>query len=279
MTAQETFRQFYLGVAGIRMWYAKRPLPGAAPSPEYRFGHDAGAVERDIGEHLPGPGFHQAPVKASHKSPRQKAVDLKALMAPETSEQEAPTNRSVPDVRDASEETQSGSDPVVAGVQPTNAEPGHAVPVRAEEVVARPLVACHLGIWSTDDYLLISQWSEETSERLQDSLARNLLKALGQSQVENRQVLHWPVFRNPDMPGNSTDDFRDVLAHVLSAQQRGSVILLGVLREEREDHRHYCLEPILSQVGMDFAHSLAGLSTTPGYKRDLWSALKSRYLV
>ena len=36
----EAARQFYLGVAGVRMWYAREPLPGAAPSPEYDFSED-----------------------------------------------------------------------------------------------------------------------------------------------------------------------------------------------------------------------------------------------
>ena len=30
----EAERQFYLAAAGIRMWYARESLPGAAPSPD-----------------------------------------------------------------------------------------------------------------------------------------------------------------------------------------------------------------------------------------------------
>ena len=38
MIQTEAERQFYLGMSGIRMWYARDPLPGAAPSPDYDFG-------------------------------------------------------------------------------------------------------------------------------------------------------------------------------------------------------------------------------------------------
>ena len=34
----EAERQFYLAAAGIRMWYARESLPGAAPSPDFDFG-------------------------------------------------------------------------------------------------------------------------------------------------------------------------------------------------------------------------------------------------
>ena len=36
----EAERQFYLAAAGIRMWYARESLPGAAPSPDFDFGVD-----------------------------------------------------------------------------------------------------------------------------------------------------------------------------------------------------------------------------------------------
>ncbi|KKL72136.1 hypothetical protein LCGC14_2087950, partial [marine sediment metagenome] len=37
MIRTEAQRQFYLGLAGVRLWYAREPLPGAAPSPEFLF--------------------------------------------------------------------------------------------------------------------------------------------------------------------------------------------------------------------------------------------------
>ena len=37
MMMPEAERQFYLGKAGIHLWYARKALPGAAPSPEFAF--------------------------------------------------------------------------------------------------------------------------------------------------------------------------------------------------------------------------------------------------
>jgi hypothetical protein len=141
------------------------------------------------------------------------------------------------------------------------------------------VISAHLGIWSTEKYLLISQWSDEASERLQDSLAGNLLKALHQKDVGKPQMLHWPVFRNPHIPGNSADDFQEVLSRMVGRDENSSIILLGVLSAEQDEQRQYCLKSLLPRVGVDFPHSLAELSAAPGQKRDLWNALKSCYSV
>lgn len=246
MPYSETHRQFYLNAAGIRMWYARQPLPGAAPSPEYHSGEDALEQEPvcsgDTGIGMPA----QSRLKAGIRSVDHRTADLQSLMAAKP----------------------AVLPPVEEGQTESVGEPGSHYPV-----------AAHLGMWSTESYLLISQWSEEASERLQDSLARNLLTALRQVNVRNRQMLNWPVFRNPDIPGNSPDDFRQILSRLVSSYQNRSIILLGVLSVAREEQRQYCLKPVLSRVALDFPCSLAELSATPDHKRDLWAALKSRLLV
>jgi hypothetical protein len=260
MTNTETHRQFYLASAGIRMWYAKRPLPGAAPSPEYEF------VDNDLASEPASHDVAEAAVEPSVKArptqerARSRSVDLQSLMAPPPrAEAEAPVAPAVPE--EIPEAVTLAGEPSVESSGP------HTV------------ISAHLAIWSTEKYLLVSQWSDEASERLQETLAGNLLKALHQSKVGERQMLHWPVFRNPQIPGNSADDFRQVLSSMVSRQQAESIILLGVLGEEQDEQRQHCLKPFMAQVGVDFPHSLAELSASPGQKRDLWNALKSRYLV
>lgn len=260
MTNTEAHRQFYLASAGIRMWYAKRPLPGAAPSPEYRFADNDRLEESvfdDAAEVVP-----QSPVKAEPAQERapSRSVDLQSLMA-------APTKA----------KAETTVEPAVPEKTPEGLSPVEELPV--ESSGSRTFVSAHLGIWSTDKYLLISQWSDEASERLQDSLAENLLKALHQREVVKRQTLRWPVFRNPHIPGNSADDFRGVLSHMVSGYEKSSIILLGVLAGEQDEQRQHCLKSLLPHVGVDFPHSLAELSASPGHKRDLWNALKSSYSV
>jgi len=256
MMDSETHRQFYLAAAGIRMWYAKRPLPGAAPSADYQFTADETSEPDAVNsepEAVATPVVRAKPAKAAQPTPvRSRSVDLQSLMTP----QSAPAEPRVEEGTSAPE-----SDEFTA-------------PVASE---ARPTIHANLALWVTADYVLISQWSDEASERLQDTLARNLLSALGQSDVGQRSVLRWPVFRNPSIPGNSPEDFQQVLSRCLSSCQERSIILLGALSDEQQEQREHCLQAALPQVGVDFPCSLAEIAATPAHKRDLWNALKSRY--
>lgn len=283
MINSEAHRQFYLAAAGVRMWYAKRPLPGAAPSHEFELQDSAPLEARSFTDDVPAARSSGVGVRPSQKPPRNRSVDLQSLMAP-AGDQAVNAKRPEPSVS-----IEAGSrDAIASEIEPVE-EP--ASPVRAPdplgdsseegsvEVSSRPAIAAHLSIWSTASYVLISQWSEEASERLQDSLARNLLKALHPSEVGERRMLHWPVFRNPHIPGNSMEDFRDVLGRMVPPEPDRSILLLGVLSGEQDEHRQRCLMPLLPQVGVDFPFSLAELSATSAHKRDLWSALKTRYSV
>lgn len=268
MTNSETHRQFYLAAAGIRMWYARRPLPGAAPSPEYQFADEEMAGEPA----LPGEMETVRPPAEkpgqNTKPAGQRSVDLQALMASPSEHKRAsapPQARKVPPAAPGL--------PAVEGIAPESIAAASEAPVEPE---ARFFISAHLGFWASESHLLISQWSDEASERLQDALARNLLGALGQSTIQERLMLHWPVFRNPNIPGNAPNDFQEVLSRLLSSYRDRSVILLGVMTDVQEDQRNHCLKPLLPLVGADFPVSLAGLSATPSHKRDLWSALKSR---
>ncbi|AHI30337.1 hypothetical protein [Marinobacter similis] len=60
MIQTETERQFYLGAAGIRLWYARDALPGAAASPDFEFGSDeADGVAEPWVEAAPAPSRPQ----------------------------------------------------------------------------------------------------------------------------------------------------------------------------------------------------------------------------
>jgi hypothetical protein len=102
---------------------------------------------------------------------------------------------------------------------------------------------------------------------------------LHQNHVGERQVFHWPVFRNPNIPGNSAGDFPDALSRAVSSKQNKSVLLLGILNEYKDGQRQYCLSSVLPSAGVDFPYSLAELSSAAGLKRDLWATLKNRYSV
>lgn len=260
MTNTETHRQFYLGLAGVRMWYAKRPLPGAAPSPEFQFPVEDVVAPPLI--HDEPVAIRKPPVKSDRndKAARSRSVDLQSLMTSSPEVREAPAVEAAP--------SETVREPVVSEMEASSDSSFTSTPI-----------AANLGFWSTGKYLLISQWSDEASERLQDSLAENVLKALHQPEVGSRQMLHWPVFRNVNIPGNSADDFREVLSRKVSLHEDCSVILLGVLGDESDSQRQHCLSSFRPRIGVDFPYSLAELSATPRQKRDLWNALKSCYSV
>lgn len=273
MTCSETYRQFYLNAAGIRMWYARRPLPGAAPSPAYQPVDDIAwqepADRGDTGTGLPA----QSRLKEDSEPGVHRTVDLQALMAPtaDAGKPEMPPPPARPDPAAVSAALSPDAEP--------GPEPVAEVPDSVGEPASRETIAAHLGIWPSESYLLISQWSDTAGERLQDSLATNLLRALRQGDIGQRQMLNWPVFRNPGIPGNSPEDFREVLSRLLSSYQAQSIILLGVLAIEPEERRQYCLGAVLERVCVDFPYALAEVSSKPHHKRELWAALRSRYRV
>jgi len=267
------------------MWYAKRPLPGAAPSVDYQF-DDADTPLSAVFEEEPQLAAQspQTDSSVSSNQPRQRAVDLQALMAPaennkSTTSQKGADLGDAPKVARAESTIPQDLNLNDGAVQEEGTETENATSKMAGDSIKHIRIECNLGVWSTEHYLLISHWSDEASERLQNVLAHNVLKALDKGEVDDRRMLHWPVFRNPHIPGNSPEDFRDVLTSVVSGYSERSIILLGVLTEENEEDRQRYLKPVLPRVGVDFPYSLAEISTTPDHKRNLWDALKSYYRV
>ncbi|MDI9246287.1 hypothetical protein [Marinobacter sp. CHS3-4] len=244
------------------MWYAKKPLPGAAPSPEFSFSRvpdpeiTVAADSERLNESVPFPD----PAPKTSKGTPARSVDLQALMTPTVEEPES-TPENEPD------QLQETSEPAKTA----------ALPAEEQGALVGGSVTANLGFWSAGPYLLVSQWSTEASDKLQDTLATNILQALGQTEINDRQNLQWPVFRSPRIPGNSAKDFQSVLNRLVSSHTGKSIILLGVLGDESEERRSDLLRALLSETALDFEHSLAALSANPAHKRGLWNALKARF--
>lgn len=262
----EAERQFYLGVAGIRTWYAREPLPGAAPSPAFEFPEEAGppAFVEPEARGATATSVNRKPAPEVAGRAVERIAHLQALMAGEN----APVNTSAP-------ETTTGSGPDdVASRQPSaddvNEVPGELNQAPAEGADLR--VA--LGFWAVDDVLLLGGLSDDASARLQDSLAGNILKALGYAGQVKADCLRWPVFANPLVPGNGFSDFTRVLKSLAGECDGRRIILLGVLPAELPADRDSWLASTLGQVAVDFPHTLAELAAAPSYKRELWKQLK-----
>lgn len=76
----EALRQFAMGVAGVRLWYARSPLPGAAPSPDYDFGEPDASAEQAEEAVAVSPRTSVPPAPASEAS-RQGLARLQGLLA------------------------------------------------------------------------------------------------------------------------------------------------------------------------------------------------------
>jgi len=267
MVRTEAERQFYLGRAGIHLWYARKALPGAAPSPEFVF-----PVE-EPSEPEPAVAVPRPVLPARHPGQRREAdgvgkdriAGIQALMAesaPATSGVELPA-----EARESKVAVSETEPPVEAGVEE---EPdGPMAEAGAGEIRAQ------LGFWASDHAVLVSGVSDQASARLQDVLAQNILAAIGGSRIEKWRELRWPVFGNPRVPGNGPNDFRDTLRSLAAEFGGRKVILLGVLVEEFPGSRPEWLSAALGDFALDFPHSLAGLAAAPALKRELWQQLKS----
>lgn len=267
----EAQRQFYLGMAGIQLWYARNPQPGAAPSPDFDFGEciaaEARALPEVIKSRAPKEKLHSdnglARVKGlmNDVNPRPEQTAESIPVAIESEAKSSATISEPPaEIKSATGKTESQDDdpPQIAN---TN-----------ESLISYSLAATW-GVWITESYVLISTLSSDSSVQLQEGLAHNILRAMGES-VNATQTFMWPVFRNPVVPGNDAEGFRLLLAEFARECQGRSFLCLGLLSDAPRAARAGWLQDALGALKVDFPHGLASIATYPERKRDLWSELQ-----
>lgn len=259
MIQTEAHRQFYLGMAGIQQWYARNPLPGAAPSPEFRFP----VLEEPAPEPVADSGKvanESAAVSAKTSQRSVKPIaSLQALMdTPET----APKARGK-----ASMPRKEADVEATPSVESVTEAP-------LEEGVSNSL-HLHLGVFTGIQFVLVANISGEASLRLQQTLADNILKAVGERQTTPVEWVHWPVFNNRLVPGNSMDNLASTMRYVFRDLRGKKVIVLGRNGTVDTDYAGNWLADSLGR-SLDVEHqvSLAELATNPALKRSLWHQLK-----
>lgn len=250
----EAARQFYLEQIGVRMWYARTPLPGAAPSPEFDF------ADPEPVDSAPAVSAPPSPQETDRAERAGKLAALQGMMTGETKpRQGAETNATAAEAiaEPAPDETK---EPIVETSAPSSQ------PVRL-----------NWGFWVGQEALLVSELADDASFQLQSALAENILKAIGQSARSSFRV-RWPVFNNPLVPGSDRQTLSAIVRDQLKDHGKKRVILLGVLPRETADAREQLVNGIWEQVAIDLPNSLAALSTDPVGKRALWDALKPVFL-
>ncbi|WP_144822475.1 2-isopropylmalate synthase [Marinobacter piscensis] len=253
MIHTEEQRQFYLGVAGIRMWYAREPLPGAAPSPEFVFPEPepvAAPHEGGLTSPVAEPARPAQPVPDPQGAKR--IASLQALMESETKTAKAAA---------------SDDRPVPAETQPEEAPP--ALTREQEE----PDLTLDLGIFTGAGHVLVAHLSNEASLQLQESLAANILRSLGERQLEPLKRIGWPVFNNRLVPGSSLSDLQAVIQPICTGIREKVVIVIGASTDEAESPS-WLTQALGRNPDVNFGRSLADLASNPAEKRLLWKKLK-----
>ena len=266
MIRSEAERQFYLGAAGIRVWYARQPLPGAAPSPEFEFPGETAAAEAPLDISGPvsrpcrvsGKTVRSVPSVSERNQGAARIADLQALMESDTGALEKPAS-----------EAPKQEPPVGADQNSPQTEPVGEV---VAGVPASAVGNISLMLWAGDDFALIAAISAEASTRLQETLALNILKSLGEQGGRVLGQVRWPVFNNLLVPGNSTGDLVEVMRNVLSGLDHQKVVVLGT---EAETGKDWLAEALGRDITVNFQHSLAELAGDPAMKRSLWHQLKA----
>lgn len=250
MIGTEAQRQFYLAAAGIRMWYAREALPGAAPSPAYDFAEGES-------EPVSVPEAGPAPVRPAQEpgKGRDHIARLQSLMDGESSPQERSVARVAPEQAEPAE-------------REAEAPVEEAAVVAAENRVDTPAIpGLTLQVWSGRHHLLLATLSEQTSMALQQSLAGNILGALNETSPETLDTLRWPLFNNLSVGLNNPSHLAALLADRLQGHADKTVIVLG-------DAGDWLVEALGREPDVQLAASLAALAGDPGLKRELWALIK-----
>lgn len=252
MIQTEAERQFYLGMSGIRMWYARDPLPGAASSPDYDFGvQEPEAVAVPEVPVMPAaPSARRAdPEQASRN--RDKIARLQSLMEPSAKAL-------------ASVDAESPVSPAEAPAPGVEAiEPVPAEPVTVAEDVPR----LNLKAWTGRRVTLIAELSEDSSLALQETLARNILRSLGEDACKASDSLHWPLFNNLKVSLNGAEHLAVALGALFGGLSGQKVVVLGKVGD-------WYSQALGREPEVVFETSLATLATDPERKRQLWHLIK-----
>lgn len=136
---------------------------------------------------------------------------------------------------------------------------------------APPKESVNLMVWTGSRVALIGSLSSDASSRLQETLAQNILKSLGEEPRVLGQVA-WPIFNNLLVPGNSGDDFVDMMRDFLADLSNQQLV---VLQSASDSEQGWLAEALGRDPAVQFPHSLAELAGNPALKRMLWQEIRA----
>ncbi|BES72703.1 hypothetical protein RE428_37210 [Marinobacter nanhaiticus D15-8W] len=263
----EAERQFYLSQMGVHLWYARDPLPGAAPSPDFDFSEP----ESEQPEPAPEVVRSAPTVKRSAEDRAAAQGNVRDLLK-SIGGQSSPKELE-PSLEEKSEPVPE-SKPVEPSLQPQiRNEAEAAVDDRLAVLDGARL---DLGFWVSDRHCLVSSLSTDISEELQAQLATNILRAIGAGVSDQRRLV-WPIFNNPAVMKNARKDLGYLLNRIDEDLLGDRVfVALGPLAETEQQHQ--ALVSWLADKPVCGEHGLAALAADPRNKKYLWDLLKEQLL-
>lgn len=253
----EAERQFYLSALGLRIWYSRAPLPGAAPTPKLDFSCNAPpepVSPRSVPKAAPTVA---EPSKGPPAITRIMQSTAPAKSLPGRPEKQPSDVSAKPDINSPATKTTDTASAVLA----------------ADTLQALPI---NLGFWWSAEICLISSITDQTSDDLQGRLASNILAALNGT-VTKQTRLHWPVFHNPRVPADSAARLAEILEKLgLECGRLKNIIWLGVSPHAKDSAS--VLRDFLGKPTVDFDHGLSALASDHHLKRALWDQLQQHEL-
>ncbi|MGM0451306.1 MAG: hypothetical protein ACQERE_10775, partial [Pseudomonadota bacterium] len=95
--------------------------------------------------------------------------------------------------------------------------------------------------------------------------------ALGASGDPETTTLRWPPFHNPELPGNSGDNFQRVIDQLVRSAASGRWIILGADLDGMVGER---FASAAHQVVLRAEQTLGDLLADPAAKRALWEQMQ-----
>lgn len=265
MIQSETERQFYLAMAGVRLWYARNALPGAAPSPDYAFSEtkdydlpvEVVLTQKALKSNRRDVVHHRAAPSDNHNRVTTKP-NLSALMGSNSGSQVL-----------AEAKTEEVDQPGVVGK--ASGAPDTISSAAASETLP---INLSVQVWMGKRFIMIARLTSDASASLQETLALNILRSLNETDPQTLGAIHWPVFNNHLVPGNSAVDFGSVLGYAMSGLGNQALLTLG-MDDEIVRNAFGVDRPLDNHQQISFPHSLAEMAANSSLKRDLWHQIKS----
>ena len=254
----EAARQFYLRAAGVRMWYAREPLPGAAPSPDFDFSADSDdAVAPELGVTASAVPAQPDPEQAARS--RDKIAHLQSLMSAVEAPANTPRPPKTPEPQHAVVEGKAGA--------PEDSPVPVAEPAGVSDQVPDAVPRLFIQAWAGDRFMLVAEMSEDASLSLQETLATNILRSLGESSSKRLSGIHWPLFNNLKVSLNRVEHLLEAISESYGKGGDRQLIVLG-------NAANWIEEALGNAPVVQFSGNLAKLASEPLLKRELWQMIK-----